>query len=246
MEKSINGIRYLPGSTDILIIAAHGPFIDGEYQNDLRTGVIAEEIHKQLGCYTIINDRFFKPKGKIKKSSSDYFLDMFRIDHAGKVPAYLDTIEKIVKSSETTRVIWLHGIADDVTLAQGIEHEARGLLGHPPSSLQALIGYGQGGDPKTGDEFDQFTAKDATIRQFCREMTSGGMNTIPTNKKGGNFRGRDSKRLNQWFRQLGYSLDEVESIQLEITEKNFRDTDSNAVKTGRIIAQTLYKLIRSQ
>jgi len=245
MEKSINSIRYLQGSTDILIIAPHGPFIDGEFQNDLRTGVIAEEIHKQLGCYTIINDRFFKPKGKIKKNYDKYFLDMFRIDHAGKVPAYLETIQKVVENEGATLVVWLHGIADDFALAQEKEHEALGLFDHHSSSLQALIGYGQGGDPKTGDESDLFTAKDTTVGQLCSDLTLEGMNTIPTHKQGNNYRGRDSKRLNQWFRQLGYSLDQVESIQLEMSEKKFRDTDSNAIKTSLIIAQALHKLIRT-
>lgn len=245
MEKSINGIRYIQGSTDILIIAPHGPFIDGEYQNDLRTGVIAEEIHKQLGCYTIINDRFFKPKGKIKKSYTEFFLDMFRIDHAGKVPAYLDTIQEVVNDAGTTLVVWLHGIADDVALAQGKEHVALDLFDSSPSSLKALIGYGQGGDPKTGDTSDKFTAGNTTVEKLCSELTSEGMTTISTHKQGNNFRGRDSKRLNQWFRQLGYSLDQVESCQFEITEKGFRDTDTNAVKTGRIIAQALHKLVRA-
>ena len=244
MVKSINGIRYLTGSTDILLVAPHGPVIDGQYQNDLRTGVIAEEMHRQLDCYTIINDRFFKPKGKVKKNYDQYFLDLFRIDHAGKVPAYLDTIEEVVKREGQTRVIWLHGIADDFALTQGREHKALGLFDQPASSLQALIGYGQGGDPKTGDESDMYTAGKTTVDQLCSELTSAGMITIPTHKRGNNYRGRDSKRLNQWFRQLGYSLDQVESIQLEISEKGFRDTDSNAVQTGKIIAQALRTALR--
>jgi len=244
MDTSTSGIRFIPGSTDIMVVAPHGPIINGEYQNDLRTGVIAEEIHNELGCYTIINDRFFKPKGTITKNYTQYFLDVFRIDHAKKVPGYLDRIRKIAESDGATMVIWLHGIADDVALAQGKEHRAQDLFDNPPSSLQALIGYGQGGDPKTGDKDDLLTARLSTVERLSNGLTAGGMTTIPTYREGKNFRGRDAKRLNQWFRQRGLSLDKVESIQLEIREKGFRDTDTNAVKTAHIIAQALRQQIR--
>ena len=92
------------GATDILVIAPHGPVINGSYQNDIRTGIIAEELHKELGCSAIINDRFFKPKGSIKKDAAKYFLDLFRIDHARKVPGYLEQIKEIVQSDGVAAV----------------------------------------------------------------------------------------------------------------------------------------------
>ena len=50
MIKEYEGIRFLAGTTDILIAAPHAPIIDGVYQNDARTGIIAEEIQRELGC----------------------------------------------------------------------------------------------------------------------------------------------------------------------------------------------------
>ena len=50
MTKRSSGIRFIPGSTDILIVAPHGPVIAAEYQNDLRTGIVAAEIQRELGC----------------------------------------------------------------------------------------------------------------------------------------------------------------------------------------------------
>jgi len=244
MKQRSSEIRILPGSTDILIVAPHGPFINGEYQNDLRTGIIAEEVQRQLGCYTIINDRFFKPKGKITKSLENHFLDLFRIDHAGKVPKYIERIKEVVKSGGKTLVIWVHGIADDVAVSQGREHMDLGLFRKSPVELDALIGYGQGGDPKTGDERDRFTARQETVEALRKRLTSGGLTTILTHEQGSNFRGRDSKRLNQWFVQLGYGFDIVESIQLEIKERGFRDSRENAVKTAQIIADALKSLAR--
>lgn len=237
-----SGIRFIRGKEDILIVAPHSPVIDGEYRNDLRTGIIAEIIQKKIGCCAVINDRFLKPKG-VPKSFENFLLDLFRIDHAQKVPGYLATIRKIVDSSIKTLVLWVHGIADDVAVAQGKAHIAQGLLGGSPAALHALIGHGQGGDPKTGDVQDRHSASRQTVEDFRGLLTSGGMTTLLTHRESDNFRGRDTKRLNQWFNQLGYGFDQVESIQLEIKEEGFRDSEDNAVKSGKIIAHALSVLV---
>jgi hypothetical protein len=242
MTVKFSGIRFIPGSTDNLIVAPHGPVIDGEYQNDLRTGIIAEEIQQNLGCCAIINDRFFKPTVKIPKSLENYLLDLFRIDHGKKVPGYLDRIKEVVDSNGKTMVVWVHGIADKVAIAQGQEHIAQGYFSGEPTELHALIGYGQGKDPKTGETQDRLSALVDTVEAFRKQLTAGGMTTLLTHKEGSNFRGRDAKRLNQWFNHLGYGFDQVESIQLEIKEKGFRDSKQNALKAAMIIAKALSSL----
>lgn len=244
MKPSTTGIRFLTGSTDILVIAPHGPVIHRDYQNDIRTGIIAEELHKKLGCSAIINDRFRKPTGTISKDAANYVLDLYRIDHAGKVPGYLEQIRKIVESKGKTLVIWIHGIADDVAVWQGQLHCELELFRRKSSDLHALIGFGQGGDPKTGEPQEKLSARPATVEELAFQLTSGGMNTIPTWTEGPDFRGRDAKRLNQWFNQLGYGFDTVESIQLETKEKDFRDSDANAGKTANLIARALTAMLR--
>jgi hypothetical protein len=211
----------------------------------LRTGIIAEAIQQRLGCYAIINDRYFKPKGEIKKDAANYFLDLFRVDHSRKVPEYIERIEAVVKSSGRTIVLWVHGISDDFAAAQGEDHVALGLLPENAMPLHALIGYGQGGDSKTGVAEDLLSARPETVEAFRNQLTKGGLTTIPTHRESGNYRGRDSKRFNQWFVQTGYAIDQVESIQLEIRELGFRDTGKNALKTARIIAHALSVLTRS-
>ena len=245
MAKSTSGIRYLTGTSDILVIAPHGPKIKGSYQNDIRTGVVAESLHQQLGCATIINDRYFKPKGSIKKNADEYFLDLFRIDHARKVTGYLEQIREIVETDGKTIIIWLHGIADDVGVNQGQLHAEQGLFKGKSTDLHALLGYGQGGDPKKGEHQDRLSARPATIETFAFQLSTYGMTTVPTWRDSGNFRGRDSKRLNQWFNELGHGFDTVESIQLEIKEKDFRDSDTNACKTAHIIARALAGTFRN-
>lgn len=242
MAKRSSGIRFVPGSTDILIVAPHGPVIDGEYQNDLRTGIIAAEIQLELGCTAVINDRFFKPKGDIKKSFENYYFDLFRIDHAAKVPEYFDRIAQTVKSSAKTIVVWVHGIADAMAVFHGQEHIDQGLFDGGPEKIDAFIGYGQGADPKTGETRDRPSARQETVETFRDQLTAGGMTTLLTRKEGANYRGRDSKRFNQWFVQQGYGFDQAESIQLEIKEQGFRDSRENAVKTAGIIAKALLVL----
>ncbi len=242
MKNVSDGIKILPGSTNILVIAPHGPIINGKYENDIRTSIIAEEIHKRFGCYTIINKKFFKPKGPVKKNAAQYFLDLYRVDHSKKVSGYIDAIEDVVNSDGKTYVLWVHGIFDEFALDRGQEHMEIGRFNGPAESLHALIAYGQGGDPKTGNVQDSFSARRETIVRFRDLLTSGGMNTIFTHKKCNNYRGRDTKRFNQWFIRQGFSFDQVESIQLEIKESGFRNTKENAIKTAILIADALKKI----
>jgi hypothetical protein len=237
MTPAFHGFRFIAGTTDVLIVAPHSPLKDGAFQNDLRTGIVAGEIQRQLGCCAVINDRFVKPTPQVSKSFDDFLLDLFRIDHSRKVPGYLDCIRQVVDSDGQTRVVWVHGIADKVAVFQGQLHMDRGVFAGPPEALHALIGYGQGGDPKKGDPSDRPTAALTTADTLCDHLSAGGMTTLLTHPQGNNFRGRDEKRLNQWFNHLGCGLERVESIQLEIKETGFRDSEENAVKAGGIVAR---------
>ena len=239
MNRKSSGIRYISGRHDLLVVSPHSPVIKGVFENDIRTGIIAENIQQALDCHAIINDLFFKPKGPITKSFENYFLDLYRIDHSKKVHGYLNRIETIVNQGSKTTIVWIHGITDDVAMAQGQEHTSLGLFHKAPDKLHALIGYGQGGDPKTGETWSRYSARKETVETLRNRLCAGGLTTILTHPAGSNYRGRDTKRLNQWFNQLGYGFDRVESIHLEIREKGFRDTEANAVKTAKIITTAL-------
>ena len=242
MTPKPSGIRYIPGKRDILIVAPHGPFIKGVFENEVRTGIIAEAIQQSLDCHAIINDLFFKPKGPITKSFENYILDIYRIDHAKKVSDYLSRIETVVKSGAKTIVVWLHGITDDVASNQGREHQSLGLFDDAPEKLNALIGYGQGGDFKSGDTRSSYSARIETVEAFRDQLCAGGLTTLIAHPQAARFIGRDAKRLNQWFIQLGYGFDRVESIHFELREKGLRDTEENAVKTAKIIANALRQI----
>ncbi len=242
MEKISGGIQILQGDSNLLVVAPHGPKINGKFENDVRTGIIARELHRLTGCSTIINNRFFKPKGLVKKDAQNYFLDLYRVDHSQKVSRYIDTINAMADTPKRTVVLWVHGIFDHFALDRGKEHMELGLFSGPPGDLHALIAYGQGGDPKTGDPSSCFSARQQTVDTFLTALNKQGMNTIFTHPRCNNYRGRDAKRFNQYFVQNGYTFDQVESIQLEIKESGFRDSEANAVRTAKIIAAALKKI----
>jgi hypothetical protein len=239
LTRKSSGIRYLPGRRGLLIVSPHSPFINGVFENDVRTGIIAENVQQALDCHAIINDLFFKPKGLITKSLENYFLDLYRIDHSKKISGYLSRIQTIIENEAKITVVWIHGITDDVAMVQGREHKSLGLFHEAPEKLHALIGYGQGGNPKTGEPQSRYSARNETVKTFRDQLCTGGLTTILTHPAGSNYRGRDTKRLNQWFNQMGYGFDRVESMHLEIREKGFRDSEANAVKTAKIIATAL-------
>lgn len=239
MIQSPPGVRLIPGHPHILVVAPHGPFIRGRYQNDVLTGVIAEEIQRELGCYAIINDLYFKPKGPIKKDLTQYILDLYRIDHAGKVPGYLDAVKAVVNSQDKTLVLWMHGFSDVFAANQARFHIEKGVFDGDPHELDALIAFGQGGDSKTGETDSRYSARIETVENFRDHLIQSGITALLTHPEARNYRGRDGKRLNQWFNHLGYGFDVVESIDLEIKVSGFRDSKENALRTGRLIAGAL-------
>lgn len=238
MVKTIPGVRFIEGSATVLVVSPHSPVVDGKYENDLRTGLIAEAIQHKLDCCALINERFMKPAVDVPKSFENYLLDIFKTGHARKVPGYLEQIRNIVDTDGKTIVLWVHGIADHVALDQGQQHIADNRFSGQPQELHALIGYGQARDAKN----DQPSAAFNTVSAFKDKLTGGGMTTLLTRRDSRLFRGHHKKRLNQWFNQLGYGFDKVESIQLEIREKGFRDSDKNANKAAGIIAKALSTL----
>lgn len=229
----------IPGRTHVLVVAPHGPFIRGRYQNDVLTGVIAEQIQRELRCYAIINDLYFKPKGPLKKNRAKFILDLYRIDHARKVPGYLDAIKAVVADNGKTLVLWVHGLSDAFAATQARFHIKKGVFHAAPHDLDALIAFGQGADPKTGETDSRYSAHLEIVETLRDRLTWSGIATVLTHPEAGNYRGRDAKRLNQWFNQMGYGFDAVESIDLEIRVTGFRDSLENAVRTGHLIADAI-------
>ena len=262
VQQQIDGIRILPGKTNVLIVAPHGAFQTlkngkRKYRNDFRTGLIAEAIHKHkdAGWFTIINDAFIKPD-EDKNEEPDFKakrLDLFKIEQAKLVPGYLEAIKSAVDAHEgKTLVVWVHGMSDKSARDEKAEHIKAGKMKKGDGDLHALIGYGQGAqprlkaikEPKDEDKTKRYTADTFTVERFRDELTALGLFTLIARDEAPNFRGRDPERLNQWFRNQNqeYSKDKVQSIQIEIREKGFRETPEQCVETAKVLVEALRKI----
>ena len=243
-------IRYLDGKNKgVLIVAPHGACqeIEGkiEYRNDYRTGIIAEEIHKIMDCPTIINNSYIKPvvNKKLTETPSlkDKRLDLYKIKQAEQVPEYLNQIEKTANNHDgKTIVIWLHGISDGNANTE--QKNIKGCVG----DLHALIGYGQGKNYNRETEEDKnsrYTANHETIKTFMEELAKSEFNSHITRDTALNYRGRDLRRMNQWFLNKGYSLDNVETFQIEIREKGFRENEEQCRNSAKILAEAIKTIL---
>jgi hypothetical protein len=251
----IDGIRILPGDTDVVVVAPHGSYeilASGKinYRNDERTGLIAEALHKQTGWLTLINDAFIKPdtEPEVSPNLENKRLDLFKFEQADKVPGYLAAIKNAVDENRgKTLVIWLHGLSDRSAKTQENNLINAGVMKKGDGELHAIIGYGQGAHPQIGklraptveDSQSRLSAQETTVLRLREQLTGQGLFTMIARDGAGNFRGRDPKRLNQWFRNLAYAFDKVESIQIEIREKGCRENPQQCRKTASILSQAL-------
>ena len=53
MTRKPSGIRYISGRRNLLIVSPHGPFIKGVFENDVRTGIIAEKLERLVVAHTL-------------------------------------------------------------------------------------------------------------------------------------------------------------------------------------------------
>ena len=93
--------------------------------------------------------------------------------------------------------------------------------------------------PTIEDRQSRLSAQETTVTRLREQLTGQGLFTMIARDGAGNFRGRDPKRLNQWFRNLAYAFDKVESIQIEIREKGCRENPQQCRKTASILSQSL-------
>lgn len=229
-------IKVIFGNSSLLLIAPHG--VASRPKDDINTDILTHEIVKQLGCCGIINHVFRKPRNMNAPNLENKDLNLYKIAQAQMHPTFLDEIRKIVKSPGKTLVVWIHGMKNS-----SAKTEASQFKGNA-DALHALIGFGQGDSPKTGKPENSFTACKETVNGFKNLLTEYGLTTILTRKNASNFRGRHEDYMNQWFMNEGYNRTQVESIQLEIRDKGFRDTADNIKKTANILSNALSGLVQ--
>jgi len=233
-------IKVILGDSRLLLIAPHG--VASRPKDDINTDILTQKVVTQLGCCGIINHVFRKPRHMNAPNLENKDLNLYNIAQAQMHPTFLDEIRKIVQLPGKTLVVWIHGMKNSSAKAQA-KNNASQFKGNA-EALHALIGFGQGDSPKTGEPENRFTASIETVNRFKNLLTEQGLTTILTRKNADNFRGRHEDYMNQWFMNKGYHRTQVESIQLEIRDKDFRDTADNIKKTANFLSRALSGLVQ--
>jgi hypothetical protein len=233
------------GNCNVLVVAPHG-----HQSNDEGTYHLARRLADLLDCYALINRKFKKPpqrrnpetarilrnrNGAVRKYNSHKgrkWVDLNRINQVEKhlkteflVP-FKSSVEEIIEKYKHAIVLWIHGLNDTSAVSEQKKMELA-------EQVHVLIGYGQGHPARPTSDFN-------TIEIFRNQLKTEKINAFPARAES-NYCGRWKNNMNQWFRNNGYTIDEIESIQLEIGYTGFRDSTDNIEK----FSQRLNRVTRS-
>lgn len=218
-----------------LIVAPHGPC-------DIGSDTLADYTADFLQCSAVIN------RGFRKSDTVDVINDLAdcnRVDHAKQPVVFDEFLMPILKIKNrvtgnstsygystrmfTTKpkhlfVFYIHGVGDN------IHKKANELVG-------VIVGSGR------GDKKDSLTCqnwkKNLFINKWREHSTNYG--DVYEGKGGGNYAGRSSNNLNQYFRK--HEMDRtVDSLQLEFPYCH-RKSENDCKRTASILAQVISEFI---
>ncbi|WDP89015.1 MAG: hypothetical protein HUN04_04410 [Desulfobacter sp.] len=211
---------------NILLIAPHG--VEDPPLDDINTAQLTCYIKDHLGCDAIINMEYRKPTGSKKEKRNNRIpsvkakvLDLNKVHQAKQHPTFIQEIKDVVEKDGTTYVFWIHGIHND----------------HIKKGIDCYIGCGQ---PDTKSKIkteteERYTAKKKIRDGILTHLNNQGIRTIhaPEDSK---YRGWKTTYMNQWFRLESYTLEQVQSIQLEFRHKGVRSGGSLQPASKKIAA----------
>ena len=183
----------------------------GLAEDDENTDRVTHQTAKRLACVAIINI------GIPRKQ-----MDLNSIQQAKHHPTFIQTLKSTVTQRERSRVIWVHGMKDNSAAV-----EAGNMNAAAP--IDCLIGYGLP---------DRMTADPDTITRLASLLNSGGLRTVVAAAERSKFRGHSTDNMNQWFRNQGYPLAQVQSLQLELSWSGVRE-EGCISQTAAILAAAL-------
>ena len=226
-------LDYIPGNPRLLLIAPHGfnQFTDDEIDRDYDdcTAEITAEVAKKIGCQAIINRKWRKETQPAR--------DYNKVKEAKKDNDFFPALHAAANKKAPLLVLWIHGVEDNNIKAEARKEDTN--YNGKPDDLHALIGYGQGlNKQKKCDK----TAYKKTVNQIQALLTQKGMTAVPARDNAPNYRGCDTNRMNQWFRNEKYRLKHVQSLQLEIKKTGFRE-QKDVKKTANILAVALAEYV---
>ncbi len=222
-----NPIDFIPGSTNILLIAPHG-----HPKDDENTGKLVRVLAEQNGCYAIINEYYRKPVDSKNDKTADKENKRVNLNRKGQVGTHLKTEfldplikykNEIIERFGNVLLIWIHGAYDDSV----------------PESIKVEVGYGQ-------DKTDtRHTAKIDTIDALIKGLNENNLTAIKADITENKFCARDIHNMNQYFRDIeGKNFDTLQSFQLEFRWTGCRDTDESIETTARNLAYAISALVQ--
>ncbi len=209
MDIRHRGIKVIPGSPDILLIAPHGLSEDDE-----NTDRLSRQAAERLGCTAIINDRMPRKQ-----------LDFNIIPQAERHATFIPTIKNTISAAGCTRVVWVHGMRDQSACGEACMLNAG-------AAVHCLIGYGLP---------DRVTAQPDSVVCVLTYLQTRGFNTYVASDRRSKFRGYSAGNMNQWFRNNGYPLSRVESMQFEFSWTGVRE-EGSIDRTARVMSDALTQL----
>ena len=239
-------------TTNILLIAPHGFSKD-----DKNTGKIARHMAKKLKCHAVINEVYRKPPQKRDKTTGEVlkdpktdkplreppdkgkkWIDLNDLDQVRNhlTDEFLQPIlkrkDKIVDKYGTALVVLIHGIDDDHIKDEAMEMGVQ-------DDIEILIGIGQP---------NRYSVDQAIADKLIKILNPNGHRSIKAvlARENSDYAGWDRRNVNQLFTPRNNDDSRVQSIQLEIKCKEFRDTASNIEKTADILSNALSKLTQEK
>ena len=188
----------------------------GLAEDDENTDRVTHQTAKRLACAAIINIGI--PRRR---------LDLNSIQQAMRHATFIPTLKSTVAQHERPRVIWVHGMKDkSAAIEAGNTHTAE--------PIDCLIGYGLP---------DRMTANPDTVTRIASLLNTGGLRTVVAAAGRSKFRGHSADNMNQWFRNQGFPLAQVESMQLELSWSGVRE-EGFISKTAAILAAAFNQLMK--
>lgn len=225
------------GNCNVLLIAPHG-----HLKNDEKTYDITRMAADELDSYAIVTKAYRKPlkkKGSNDRQPPEKTKKWIDLNRKNQVQVHLESefekplrniVNEIIETSGKALVIWIHGIGDGNLVPANSEKNS--------SDVDALFGIGQG-------KPNRLTAYKKTVNRIISALESDPRYLLKASlaSVGSNYCGHHENIMNQYFRAKGYSLSKVESIQIEIGKKGFREK-GNFQNTAMALANSLIGLTR--
>ena len=187
----------------------------GLAEDDENTDQVTQQTAERLACTAIINT------GLPRKQ-----LDLNCIQQAKRHSTFIQTLKSTIANGDRSRVIWIHGMKDKSATVEAGKMNA----GAP---IDCLIGYGLP---------DRMTASPDTITCLVSLLNTGDLRTVVAADDRSKFRGHSVDNMNQWFRNNGYPLCRVESLQLELSWSGVRE-EGSIDRTARMLGDALKQLM---